>query len=98
MLWANEMLWPVSPISQRSVCRTFRVRVGSPSSSRSHQVYTFLFESNVARRPAVGDVQRDVFKKTPLQQLEEIDRFYLLQDQSCFYLFKGPVTGERIEH
>lgn len=59
---------------------------------------TFLFEGSAARRPAVGDVQGDVFQKTLLRQLEEIDRFYLLQDQSCFYLFKGPVTGERIEH
>lgn len=98
MFWANEMLQPESPISQSSVCRTFWVLVRLPLPSRSHQVCTFLFQSNVARRPAIGDVQRDVFRKTLLKELEEIDRFYLLQDQSCFYLFKGPVTGERIEH
>lgn len=38
------------------------------------------------------DVQSDISKKMLLFQLKEIDGFYLLQPQTCFYLFKGPVT------
>lgn len=53
VLWADEMLRPVSPVSQRSTCRTFEVRVGSPSSSRSHQVsvHFYLRATWLAARP-----------------------------------------------
>lgn len=79
----------------QSCLRAPRGLASSPRSFRASGCF-YLEQTGSHNRCAWGWAEKPS-KKTLLLQLQEIDGFHLLQDQTCFYLLRGQSPGERIE-
>lgn len=94
---APPVLWHQRAVhgSLGGCLRAPRGLASSPRSFRASGCF-YLEQTGSHNRCAWGWAEKPS-KKTLLLQLQEIDGFHLLQDQTCFYLLRGQSPGERIE-